>query len=92
MTNDNLSAEFMDTLLCNLLTTDVACSYMDGLQKDLKAAAQIPDALLDDLLVNDVVKEAINDEEQNRNSAILLSQKVNKAWYSAFSRGILSVV
>ena len=56
------------------------------------ASAEIPETLVDELLITDVVSEAISEEDQNRNAANQLSKTVNKAWFSAFGRGILAVV
>ena len=92
MSNDHVSDEIMDKLLYRLLYSNIALPFMDEILKDLEAVKEIPETLIDDLLITDVVSEAISEEEQNRNSANLLSKKVKKAWFAAFGRGLLSVV
>ena len=92
MSNDVISRYLQVQLICDVLSSDIVEPVIDDLQKDLNAANEIPETLADDLLADDIVQEAIMEEEQNRKYAEQISEKVNKAWYGAFKRGLVSVV
>ena len=63
MSNDHVSDEIMDKLLYRLLYSNIALPFMDEILKDLEAVKEIPETLIDDLLITDVVSEAISEEE-----------------------------
>ena len=79
-------------MIIDLLLSDVASPFMDGLEKDLTAAAEIPESLLDDLLVNDVVQESIIEWKQQLKNVNSLSKKVENSWFRAFRRGLTQQV
>ena len=71
--------------------TDIATTELKDMSND-ELSIEAMDKLLCQVLSSDVVNEAISEEELNRESAKLLFQKVTKAWYAAFSRGLVSTV
>ena len=73
------------------LASDIAITQLVDMQNDASSSDMMENFLCE-VLSTDVVFESISEEEQNQDSAKLLCQKVNKAWYAAFSRGLVSVV